>query len=596
MEFHNLEQGTPEWHKLRDTHMTASDASAMMGASKYKSRNQLLSEKKFGIKEEINKSKQAIFDKGHQTEDMARNLIEVDYLESFSPEVITSTIDGVNLLASLDGLSEDGSIIFEHKLYNKTLAENVRNGVLEPSHYWQLEQQLLVSGAEKVLFVTSDGTTENREQMFYSSVDVRRDQLISGWKQFIKDMESHELKAKKEVVEASVDSLPAIVCKVENGEIQTNISSCLLEIKDLAAKEIGKPLETDLDFANKEQLNKDVKALRSKLTEKVAQVRGEFVSYSDFEELANELDGVLQKMQADGEKKVKAEKESKKRKIAEKGQKDLEQCIAIANGKLSPFSVQSIAGDIKPDWPMAMKNKRTIESVENAVSDELAKHSAAIETLVEACSPNIAFLISRASEYEFLFNDAPSLVNQSEEAFKAVVESRISAHEKDQADKIEAQREEIRKEEEAKILQKKNDEDEWRNACNYVLGQLNSEEAKDAIMFLDSRSSSAGDPIYDECSKKARAHYDSLIANESSAKRPTDSKGHPLDCKGCPDCMPVGDDVTNEACRIALEESEIKAPKTKKELLWDLVSSFAYENGIPSSKVDALEVEFNEIY
>ena len=48
-----LQQGTPEWHAFRAAHYTASDAPAMLGTSPYKTRNELLCEKKLGITPEL---------------------------------------------------------------------------------------------------------------------------------------------------------------------------------------------------------------------------------------------------------------------------------------------------------------------------------------------------------------------------------------------------------------------------------------------------------------------------------------------------------------------------------------------------------------
>ena len=45
---HKLQQGTPEWHAFRAAHFSASDAPAMLGESPYKTRDQLLREKKLG--------------------------------------------------------------------------------------------------------------------------------------------------------------------------------------------------------------------------------------------------------------------------------------------------------------------------------------------------------------------------------------------------------------------------------------------------------------------------------------------------------------------------------------------------------------------
>ena len=449
MKLHNVNQGTQEWHDLRATHLTASDASAMMGASKYKSRTQLLKEKKFGVKEVITPAKQALFNKGHAAEDSARELLEVDMLESFAPVVGSIEIDGLNLLASLDGRSEDGDIVFEHKLWNATLAENVRNTVLESSHYWQLEHQLLVSSAEQVLFMVSDGTAENREVMYYASVPERRDQLIAGWKQFKQDLDVFEMEAKQEAVVATQAQLPSITYSVKGTEISTNIGLCLNQIKILAENEMSKTLETDQDFADKDQLNKDVKKARANLKDMVAKVRGEFVSYSQFEEIAQDMDAVLQKMQSHGEKQVTQAKEAKKQSILEDAVRDLDLHFVECNAKIAPMYIQNII-NVQPDWTGAMKNKRTIESLTNAVSEELAKCKVEINQVIDRVVPNIKFLRDNAQSHRFLFADSQSLVNQPEESFAAVVNARINEHKKSEEERLEVERKRIQAEEQAK--------------------------------------------------------------------------------------------------------------------------------------------------
>jgi len=454
MKLYNIEQGTDAWLKLREDHLTASDASAMMGASKYKSRTQLMKEKKFGVKEKITPAKQALFDKGHAAEDAARDLLEVDMLESFAPVVCGVEIDGLKLLASLDGLSEDQQMVFEHKLWNETLAENVRNNVLEDTHYWQLEHQLLVSGAENALFMTSDGTADKREYMHYISIPERREQLIAGWKQFNKDLESFEMEAKREVVVAEKTSLPAISYSVTGTEITTNIAMCLDQIKTMASEEMSKVLETDQDFADKDQLNKDVKKARAGLKDMIAKVRGEFVSYSQFEEIAQEMDGVLQQMQSHGEKQVKQAKEAKKQAIWTEADNNLRQHIAECDDKLKPMLLAGIMGAFTPDWTGAMKNKRTIESLENAVSEELAKWKVEINQVMDRVVPNLQYLRDHAADYKFLFSDAQQLVNQDAEPFQAIIKSRIADHKQAEEERLEAERKRIQEEEERKAKEK----------------------------------------------------------------------------------------------------------------------------------------------
>ncbi|AUR93176.1 coil containing protein [Vibrio phage 1.184.A._10N.286.49.A5] len=516
MKLYNIEQGTDAWLKLREDHLTASDASAMMGASKYKSRTQLMKEKKFGVKEKITPAKQALFDKGHAAEDAARDLLEVDMLESFDPVVGGIEIDGLKLLASLDGLSEDQQMVFEHKLWNETLAENVRNNVLEETHYWQLEHQLLVSGAENALFMTSDGTADKREYMHYISIPERREQLIAGWKQFNKDLESFEMEAKKEVVVAEKTSLPAISYSVTGTEITTNIAMCLDQIKTMASEEMSKVLETDQDFADKDQLNKDVKKARAGLKDMIGKVRGEFVSYSQFEEIAQEMDGVLQQMQSHGEKQVKQAKEAKKTAIRQDAERELQNHIFEANQKLAPMNILNIIGGIETDWAGAMKNKRTIESLTNSVSEELAKWKVEINQVMDRVVPNLQYLRDHAADYKFLFSDAQQLVNQDAEPFQAIIKSRIADHKQAEEERLEAERKRIQEEEERKAKEKAEREAEAKAEAERE--RIRKEErAKAQAEEQAKREQEEADRLQREAEEKAKQPEPNLISEEDEA-------------------------------------------------------------------------------
>ena len=59
---HNCQQGSAEWLQLRTKFFTASEASAMMGASKYQTRTALLRAKSTGIVEDVDAGKQRLFD------------------------------------------------------------------------------------------------------------------------------------------------------------------------------------------------------------------------------------------------------------------------------------------------------------------------------------------------------------------------------------------------------------------------------------------------------------------------------------------------------------------------------------------------------
>jgi len=230
MKIHNdIAQGSEDWHRLRSSHFCASDAPAALGTSKYMTRSQLLDLKKSGEVLSVSDFQKKLFDKGHLAESLAREIIESQIFDTLNPITASKTVDGLNLLASLDGLSSDGKIIFEHKLWNEVLAKSVSVGIVPESHKWQLVHQLVVTSAEKVIFVVSDGTIENMVRCDFTLSMIDQDALIDGWKAFDSDLKNH-------VVTPSVN-LPAI--SIDIGEVALNLHTpeILIEkIRQQAAK------------------------------------------------------------------------------------------------------------------------------------------------------------------------------------------------------------------------------------------------------------------------------------------------------------------------------------------------------------------------
>ena len=163
---HDLIQGSEQWLAYRAQHFNASDAPAMMGCSPYKTRAQLLHEMHTGIAPEVDPGTQSRFDDGHRFESLARPLAEQIIGEDMYP------VTGSNgrLSASFDGLKLDESEGWEHKRLNAalrecfaqidTIAPEHRDGPaasreLPLYHRVQMEQQMLVSGAARILFIIS---------------------------------------------------------------------------------------------------------------------------------------------------------------------------------------------------------------------------------------------------------------------------------------------------------------------------------------------------------------------------------------------------------------------------------------------------------
>ena len=421
----------------------------MMGASKYQTRTELLAAKKSGIAPEVTSSQQFIFDKGHAAEAGARPIAEEQIGEELYPIVCTED----NLLASLDGATMLGDTIFEHKLWNESLAAQVRAGDLEPHYYWQLEQQLLVSGAEKAIFVCSDGTRDNFVSMEYRPAPGRAEQLVAGWKQFEQDLaEFVPTESAPMVIGKAPDELPAL--RIELTGMVTGSNLKAFEESALAVIGAVKTnLTTDQDFADAKKAVKwcgDVEAA-------VAAAKKQALSQTQsIDELFRSLDRIsanARETRLKVDKLVKAQELSIKTEIKQAGETALAEHIATINKRLGSVQLPPIVAD----FAGAMKGKSKLDNMRDAIATELARAKIEANAIAEVIEVNLATLRELADNHRFLFGDRQQLVLKANDDLIAVIKSRITEHEAEQAKKLEAQREQIRLEEQAK-LQRKADE------------------------------------------------------------------------------------------------------------------------------------------
>jgi putative phage-type endonuclease len=186
---HDVKQGSLEWHELRSKHITASEAPIIMGASPYMRREKLAAIKRGEIAEEVFK-KSEIMEAGHRAESDARQIAEELIGDMLLPLVVTRNLDGMPLLASMDGITEDFSIGWEHKLFNRKHAEHVMFHDEPPEmHYWQIEHQMLVTGAKEILYMLSSKERgEFPVTCWYKSKEDRRERLIKELAKFCEEV------------------------------------------------------------------------------------------------------------------------------------------------------------------------------------------------------------------------------------------------------------------------------------------------------------------------------------------------------------------------------------------------------------------------
>ncbi|HEY4720773.1 MAG TPA: hypothetical protein VII92_02930, partial [Anaerolineae bacterium] len=107
-----------------------------------------------------------------------------------------------------------------------------------------------------------------------------------------------------------------------------------------------------------------------------------------------------------------------------------------------------------PDFAAWIRGKKTIASLRDAVDTALARAKIDSNVVADKMQINLNTLQSLGEDYSFLFADLPQIVGKDNDDFTALVKVRISEHAAAEAKRLEAEREKIRAEEEAKATRK----------------------------------------------------------------------------------------------------------------------------------------------
>jgi putative phage-type endonuclease len=148
-----LTQGSPEWHQHRQSHRNASETPAVLGISPWLTPYQLWLQRTGRAEPKVNPAMR----RGNELEPRARLAYEQITGLVMEPLVL---VDG-EYSASLDGITLDGELILEVKCPAKgrdsDLWHLVESGDLPEHYFWQVQHQLLVSGARLAHVYVFDG-------------------------------------------------------------------------------------------------------------------------------------------------------------------------------------------------------------------------------------------------------------------------------------------------------------------------------------------------------------------------------------------------------------------------------------------------------
>ncbi|WP_054074778.1 lambda-exonuclease family protein [Comamonas testosteroni] len=458
MQLVNLVQGTAEWHAHRRNHFNASDAPAMMGCSPYKKRSELIKELATGITPEVDAATQRRFDDGHRFEDLARPLAEKIIGDDLSNCVGTNG----KYSASFDGLTFMNETAFEHKTLNTELRELLSNechGDDLPMHYRvQMEQQAMVSGAERILFMASKWTAEGLPvealHCWYEPDAELRAQIIAGWEQLEKDVAAYDPNAERPaaVVAEPIESLPAVAVQLQGSlAVVSNLDQVAVAVRAFIDGMVAKP-STDQEFADAEAECKALKSGEDAMKAAVASALAQVSDVEAFTRTANDLANLMRTTRLAREKLVAAEKENRRTSLVTDAKKDLDCHIGELEKRLEAIDGRPCRfPQVAADFAGAIKGLKSLDSMRDKVAVALtnAKHEA--NQLADRMEANRKHLVQEDGDWIALFADFATVGTKAAEAFQALAALRIGNHKQQEAARLEAQREQIRKEEAAKL-------------------------------------------------------------------------------------------------------------------------------------------------
>ncbi|MDU7586710.1 MAG: YqaJ viral recombinase family protein [Acidovorax sp.] len=483
-----MAQGSAAWHQHRATALNASDAPAMLACSPYKSRSDLVRERATGLVDaEIDQATARRFADGHRFEALARPLAEQIIGEELSPCVGKRG----KYSASFDGLTFMCDVAFEHKTLGNGLRAAMAPGCTGadlPLHYRaQMEQQAMVSGCERILFMASQWDAEDRlieeRHCWYEPDAELRAQIIAGWEQFEKDVAAYApTEAAAPVVAAPMESLPAVVVQVQGAlTVGGNLPAFGQALRAFIERIPAKP-ETDQQFADAEAACKALK----KAEDALAQAEdGALAQISDVELMRRtvaDLKNLARSTRLATEKLVAAEKEARREQLVRQTQASMIEHVMELNRLLQADGAGHLPTPPAGLFAPCIKGLKSLDSMRDKLTAELLAHKTQAGLQATRMHANRASLRTPEGDWIFLFADFAQAGTKEAEDFAALAQLRIGQHQQREFARLEAERARIRAEEERRAREKAELEETAERVKAEQAAQAEVEKAGTALL------------------------------------------------------------------------------------------------------------------
>ena len=418
----NLKQGSQEWHNHRLNFYNASDAAAMLGLSIYESRNDFLKRMAFFDKD-VNKFQQKIYDRGHEYEALARPLAEKIIGDDLFP-VVGISDNHPKLSASFDGLTLLENIGFEHKTLNEKIAKVQTIDDLDEQYLIQMEHQLIVSDAEKILFLATKWNGPeliDSKHFWYFSDVVRRAKILNGWRDFEKDLNEYKANYKPEIVTIAkqMDALPTLQVQVKGEVLASNINA-YKETAFAVLDNIQTSLKTDQDFADASEVVKWCKTAEDKLKNAKTNIINQTASIAEVLTIIEQIEKKTANKRLTLSKLIETEKEARKIEL-------INGYRQVINETYTAFQNQTGIAPIKTadNFANEIKNKRNLDTINDALFARTREIVALVELQMSNVLNNLDYLKNYDNSLKGLVN-VDRFITEPTDKFKLLLQASIA--------------------------------------------------------------------------------------------------------------------------------------------------------------------------
>lgn len=435
----NVTQGSPEWKASRKKTRNASDYPSAQGLSQKFSRSDLVKEAATGIEREFSPYvEEKILPKGHRVEALARPIAEKIIGEELFPIVATS--DDGYLGASSDGATMLMETGWECKQWNAGLAEAVAStGRVPETHVGQLDQQGEVFGFERILFMVTDGTEEKCVYCWHTPTAEAKAIIRPTWQQFDNDVAAYvPTESKPAAVAEVIEDLPALTVQLVGNVTASNLPAFQAAVL-ARIQAINTNLVTDNDFATADKMVKFLDDGEKRLDLVKSQALAQTSSIDELFRTIDSLKAEMRSKRLTLDKLVKAEKENRKAEIVTTANRELSAHIAALQGRIG------ILVNVAGNFADSIKGLKSLDSMRDKVSVALANAKIEANAIADRIEAN-----RKTVDDMSLFPDFAQVCTKTADDFAALLSMRVAQRKAAEERRLEAEREKIRAEEQAK--------------------------------------------------------------------------------------------------------------------------------------------------